>query len=68
MRKEGLEVNNIEAIKLPEQKISGPDENLESKEFPVWLKVKTINNEETLEAILQSIFIICQRGRHSLPK
>jgi hypothetical protein len=39
MRKQGLEFNN--AITLPKQKIWGPDENLESKEFPVWLKVNT---------------------------
>jgi hypothetical protein len=39
MRKQGLEFNN--AITLPKQKIRGPDENLESKEFPVWLKVNT---------------------------
>ena len=39
MRKLGLEVAEAEAVKLPENPISGPNEDLESKEFPVSLKV-----------------------------
>ena len=39
MRKLGLEVAEPEAVKLPENPISGPNEDLESKEFPVSLKV-----------------------------
>jgi len=42
MRKRGLEVNAASAISLPEQKISGPDENLEAKEFAVKLKVSQL--------------------------
>lgn len=45
MRKIGLEVNDVESVRLPDQTISGPDDNLESKEFPIWLK---INDFETV--------------------
>jgi hypothetical protein len=42
MRKHGLEVNDVNAITLPERQISGPDKNLEAKEFAVRLKVGRI--------------------------
>jgi len=33
-------VNDITSIRIPKEKISGPDANLEEREFPVWVKVR----------------------------
>jgi hypothetical protein len=42
MRKVGLEVAVANSIKLPDRPISGPNEDLEAKEFPISLTVNII--------------------------